>query len=618
MKKIKILSFLIAVVIIIIYSCNKEENSIPPEVITASVDSIYNTTARVGGNVASDGGSEITERGVYWGLSSNPETSGTKKAIGNGTGAYYATLTGLVKGTKYYVKAYAQNGKGITYGNETFFTTQINLPTVTSSSVTDLSPSTAKIGGNVSDNGGFEVSERGIYWSPSPNPMLTGLKVLLGSGNGAFSYSLTELSKAVTYYYVAFATNIKGTAYGEVVSFTTIPVLATVYTKSAYKIKPYSAYVGGTISSNGGSEITERGIYWGTSPNTESTGTKRTIGIGNGSFVDSIKTLSPGVKYYSKAYAINSLGVSYGAEVSFTTLGEKPSAATQKASVIKTNEVTLTGIIDNNDLTTTVTFEYGTTNSYGNTVTAVGSPLSVADTLSATLTGLTPSTTYHFRVVAQNELGATYGADSIFKTVITGIAGTVSDNSGNSYSTIGIGYQEWMVDNLKTTKLNDGTAITLVDKDTLWAKLATPAYCWYSNDINNKTAYGAIYNWYTVNSNKLCPSGWRVPSMSDYETLIGYVGGFVKAGGMLKETGISHWFSPNTGATNQFLFKALPGGKRNENGIFDFMQTEGNWWTSSNYSTLTASYLNMVFNSSMSLQGYINKKNGMSVRCVKN
>jgi len=572
----------------------------------------------VGGNVSSDGGDEISERGIYWGTSTNPETAGTKQQVGSSTGVYYHTLTGLTSGTKYFVKAYATNSKGTSFGEETFFTTQISWPTLITSAVTEITPSTAKVGGEVTDDGGFEISQRGIYWSTSPNSRLTGLKIPLGSGNGTFSYTLTDLERSITYYVIAYATNIKGTSYGDEISFTTVPVLATVYTSSASKVKAYSATIGGTISSNGGSEITERGIFWGTSSIPETTGTKRTIGSGNGTFVDSLKSLSPGVKYYTKAYAINSIGISYGSETSFTTLGMKPDIVNLKETNITSSSVTLNGIVDGHDLSTNVTFEYGTTLSYGSTAIAVGSPITNKDTLIASITGLTPSTIYHYRVVAVNDLGTTNGADSTFKTVITGIQGTVADNSGNVYNTIGIGYQVWMTENLKATQYNDGTTIELVEKDTSWAKLITPAYCWYNNEISNKNTYGALYNWYAVNTTKLCPSGWHVPTNADYNILIDFVGGAMNGGGKLKETGTAHWNSPNSGATNEYSYNALPGGKRNENGIFDFVGTEGNWWSGSNYSTLTASYLNMLFNNSLSLQGYTNKKNGMSVRCVKN
>ncbi len=324
MKRDYIGKLILLTMFVALFSCDKEEKIALPSVDTASVDEIYNTTARVGGRVSNNGGAEITDRGVYWGTTPGPETSGTKLQVGTGDGAYYETLSGLTSGSKYYVKAYAGNSMGISYGDETFFTTQINLPTVETSPVTEYTSTTAKIGGNVIDNGGFEISKRGIHWGTEPNPRLTGTKLELGSGDGDFSETVTDLSRSYTYYVMAYATNIKGTSYGEEIIFSTEPELPMVYTKIVSGITAYSASVGGTISSTGGAAITESGVYWGTSADPVSTGTKLINSSGTGDFANTIDNLNPGVKYYVIAYAINSIGTSFGDEKSFTTLGKAP------------------------------------------------------------------------------------------------------------------------------------------------------------------------------------------------------------------------------------------------------------------------------------------------------
>jgi uncharacterized protein (TIGR02145 family) len=155
----------------------------------------------------------------------------------------------------------------------------------------------------------------------------------------------------------------------------------------------------------------------------------------------------------------------------------------------------------------------------------------------------------------------------------------VKDVDGNIYNTVTIGTQVWMAEDLKTTRYNDGTAISYVKGDLEWKNLRSEAYCWYNNDKSNKTVYGALYNWYTTNTGKLCPAGWHVPTDSEWETLISYCGGWEVAGGKLKEAGTAHWDAPNIGATNEFGFTALPGGgRRSDNGKFSILGQDLGYW----------------------------------------
>jgi uncharacterized protein (TIGR02145 family) len=618
MKRGYISKLILLTMFVAFFACDKEEKITLPSVDTASVDEIYNTTARVGGRVSNNGGAEIIDRGVYWGTSASPETSGTKLQIGSGDGAYYETLSGLTSGLKYYVKAYASNSMGISYGDETFFTTQINLPTVETSPVTTYTSTTAKIGGNVIDNGGFETTKRGVHWGTEPNPRLTGTKLELGSGDGDFSETVTDLSRSYTYYVIAYATNIKGTAYGEEIIFSTEPELATVYTKIISGITAYSARIGGTISSNGGTGITESGVYWGTSEDPVSTGAKLINGSGTGDFVNTIDNLNPGVKYYVMAYAINSIGTSFGELKSFTTLGKAPTVRILDYTNLTSSGITLNGVVSARDLNTTVTFQYVKDSNTDTTYVVYGSPVTENDdTITVNITGLNSLTTYHFRIKTENDLGSVYSAYLTVKTVITGFQGTVQDIEGNTYQTIGIGYQQWMTENLKAVKYSNGTKIPSINNDSIWAQLTGAGFCWYAKDsVASYNTYGALYNWYAVNNGQLCPTDWHVPTNEDITQMVNYIGGAGEAGGLLKETGTVHWNSPNTGATNKYSFTARAGGKRLADGIFDFVKVEGNWWSSTEYSTLNGSNLTMLFNYSNSFQAYSNKKIGMSIRCI--
>ena len=198
-------------------------------------------------------------------------------------------------------------------------------------------------------------------------------------------------------------------------------------------------------------------------------------------------------------------------------------------------------------------------------------------------------------------------------------AQTVKDIDGNVYHTIVIGKQVWMEENLKTTKYNDGKAIPLVTDDKDWGALTTPAYCWYKNDAKvNKNTYGALYNWYTVNTNKLCPKGWHVPTDAEWTTLTTYLGGEGVVGGKLKETGTTHWKRPNTMATNSSGFTARASGGRYEDGKFYDLASKGYWWSSTEGGEANAWCFELQY-AIRSINRLGSKKlSGWSVRCLRN
>jgi uncharacterized protein (TIGR02145 family) len=194
----------------------------------------------------------------------------------------------------------------------------------------------------------------------------------------------------------------------------------------------------------------------------------------------------------------------------------------------------------------------------------------------------------------------------------------VKDIEGNSYKTVMIGTQEWMAENLRTTKYNDGTEIPIVIENDSWAKLTSPAVAWYNNDaIEFGKTYGALYNWYAVTTNKLCPIGWHVSSDADWTTLSFDLEGGTKVGGKLKETGIEHWKSPNTEATNESQFTALPGGYRTFEGAFNYISVSGYWWTSTEYNESSVLFYNLRYKFG-NIYKYRSERNcGFSVRCVR-
>ena len=199
------------------------------------------------------------------------------------------------------------------------------------------------------------------------------------------------------------------------------------------------------------------------------------------------------------------------------------------------------------------------------------------------------------------------------------VASTDADN--NNYSTVNIGNQVWMAENLKTTRYNDGTPIPRETDNTAWQHLGTPACAWLNNDsATYHNMYGVLYNGFAVGTGKLAPKGWHVPSDAEWDTLITYLGGTSIAGGKLKESGTSHWLSPNTGATNETGFTALPGSEHEGAGSpgFGLIGRSAWWWSSTqNNANNSAGFISVSSDYESILKMSLIKTMGFSVRCIK-
>jgi uncharacterized protein (TIGR02145 family) len=211
----------------------------------------------------------------------------------------------------------------------------------------------------------------------------------------------------------------------------------------------------------------------------------------------------------------------------------------------------------------------------------------------------------------------TCGADSVHNPNLS--YGSMTDQQGNVYKTIVIGTQEWMAENLKTSIYRNGEAIANITNGNQWLGLTTGAWCYYNNDSQYECPYGKLYNWYAVaDPRNVCPTGWHVPTDAEWTTLTTFLGGVSIAGGKMKSTGTQYWLSPNQDATNESGFSGLPGGFRDGfNGDFYDVGDYGNWWSSSESSTASALYNNLVYsNGNAGGDGY-NKRGSFSVRCLR-
>lgn len=195
--------------------------------------------------------------------------------------------------------------------------------------------------------------------------------------------------------------------------------------------------------------------------------------------------------------------------------------------------------------------------------------------------------------------------------------GTVTDIDGNIYHTVKIGTQVWMSENLKVTKYRNGDPIPNVIDGTAWHNLSSGAYCHYDNDSNNSTTYGNLYNWYAVHdSRNITPKGWHIPTDAEWTTLTDYLGGEEVAGAKLKETGGTHWESPNSGATNMSGFNALPGGDCNDYIEFFSIRRYGHWWSSTKFDATSVWIRDLCFDEIYVIKNIGGIRGGFSVRCI--
>lgn len=386
----------------------------------------------------------------------------------------------------------------------------------------------------------------------------------------------------------------------------------TVATTPVTTYNSTSATVGGNVTAVGGSIVTETGIYWST--NILVLGTKRQIGSSTGVFSASLTGLTPNTKYYIVAYAINSQGIGYGDQVNFTTgIIPIPIAA---FTATPTNITPGQSIQFTDQSTNTPTSWFW---NFGDGSTATTKNPSHIYTSAGTYTVILTATNsygYNSETKTNYIIVNSAGGGIIFNPDLT--YGSVTDIDGNVYKTIVIGTQTWMAENLKTTKYRNGNSIgTTIPASLNTTAESTPKYQWaYAGNESNVATYGRLYTWYAAtDSRNVCPTGWHLPTDTEWNILTTYLGG-EGAGGKLKESGTTHWNTPNTGATNSSGFTALPGGYRYYDGTFINIGSYGYWWSPwyvTGSAWARAMYYNFIGASRYSDGG----SSGFSVRCLR-
>lgn len=414
-----------------------------PTIIEPYVESLDSTGVRINYGYTSNGGAKTTWT-LYFGTTSNPTTvvlQGFDYPDKSWFGWDYEY--GLAPDTAYYFKYCAENVAGKTCSQVYGFRTPPagTTPTVTTRAVTSILTTSATCEGRVVSDGGSPVTTRGICWNTTGNPTILDNKQTSGSGTGTFPIYLSGLSPNTTYYVRAYATNSIGTGYGTVVSFTTaaISTIPIVTTAPITNITTNSAIGGGNVTNQGSSAVTARGICASSNPNPTISGYHTVDGAGLGTFSSNITgftELSPNTTYYVRAYATNSAGTGYGAEISFTTnsacVAPTVSLATISGITPTTADTVLT-IVSNGGCTVLVSsIEWSVNPDFSGEHVSSGPNT----TGSYTITGLLPSTTYYVRGYAANNTGTGYSVTQSFTTAtVSASLPSVSTNNVTSILT---------------------------------------------------------------------------------------------------------------------------------------------------------------------------------------
>ena len=347
--------------------------------------------------------------------------------------------------------------------------------------------------------------------------------------------------------------------------------------------------------------------------------------------------LTPNTTYTYKMYSYNSAGNSptYSNEVTLTTnnIIFLPTLTTATPILITTTTASSGG---------NVTSDGGATNTARGVVWSTNPNPTIALSTKTTdgtgignftsiIFGLNANTTYYLKAYATNSLGTAYGNEMSFTTSNTSST-SVTDIDGNTYQLVTICNQIWIKSNLNVTHYRNGDVIPQVTDATQWTNLTTGAWCYLNNDPSNGAVYGKLYNWYAVHDTRgLAPQGYHIPTDNEYNSLIACldpsyipVASLINdfstiAGGKMKETGITHWVNPNTGANNNSGFTALPGGIRSNplNGDFSSLGYDCYWWSSSEYNSTDALNRHVYFYDSNAYRAEDLKSFGFSVRCLK-
>ena len=607
----------------VVASDNNNLNGI--EISTGEVYQISGYGAISSGVIGSDGGYSITNKGVVWSTLANPTVSlSTKTDEGAGAQNFSSTISNLNPITNYYYRAYASNSLGSFYGNTYNFTTSDVLPEVTTTNVSNISYTTADSGLSIINNGS-PVAISGIIWGVNPQQLSVDSNNIV-AGEGILS--LTNLQAGTAYYVRGFAENNNGVAYGEILTFTTQAAIPTLETFMPSQITASTVSSGGSsiqsdFINDGGSALTAKGLIWGTNSNLiiETVGNYIAYNCSgancnNLGFSQTVQGLQANTIYYIRAFAVNEIGTGYGEVLSFTTLEAVVTAPTVEVGYH--SNLTYNGV---------AIYQNSVTNDGGSDILETGVILSQwvdglvlnsdccenfitqngANTggFNASFSELQPGVTYYYSAYATNAIGTGYSEWNENLQFVTPLnTGSVTDIDQNTYATIVLGTQEWMAENLKVTRFNDGTNLTQSASSSFWYQNYQQQYLFTEVD-GNPTTY--FYSYPVVSGNyNICPQGWRIPTNEDWNILINGLENPNSPVGNLRSNENNWQLNSNYGSPNGFNLS-----------LYGAISADGVWYNNGSSALLWLSNQQVFFY--FNEEGYSIQEpgEGACIRCIK-
>ncbi len=415
-----------------------------PTVATNLATLVTTNSATLNGQITATGGEDASQSGFVYGTDFSMQNPIATTTLGaqTGTATFSSLVTGLTPATTYYVRSYATNSSGTSFGTMSAFTTSASAPVVAASSTTNITRTSATITGVVSATGGSTVSVEGFNYGPDSNYGLT-TSFMGNFAAGSFPLDLNNLQCGTTYHFQVFATNGSGTSYSPDQTFSTLSCAfpPSVTTSAATAVATSSVMLNGQVTATGGATVTQSGFAYGTDPTLVSPIATTTQGgqVGAVPFSGSVSGLAAGVNYYFRSYATNSGGTGFGTITSFTTLTAPPTVVVSAPSAVTQTSATLNGAVTatGGDQVTAEGFHYGLTTSYGTTLSAANGPYSVGPFFLDISSALTCGTTYHVQAFATSQDGTAVSPDQTFTTATCASAPTVTTDAVQSPTTDG-------------------------------------------------------------------------------------------------------------------------------------------------------------------------------------